>query len=176
MCNCNWAVEGWIRATHFYSYFDLILSLLSCLQGYFLAFSLEKAFVARWESRLITEEGYSTGKGVCWGPSQLGAWLIVQSSFITALNTDKNKKSEKESGEKGQSHAYGSVSTACHCHRLISHSPSMQLLLSHSSSPPFGGVVNSKGLCLHAIFLRSQWNCSAVAPRWIAPSTCQTFL
>lgn len=120
--------------------------------------------------------GIYIGKCVSWSPSQLGAQFIVRRSFITALNTEKNRKSENQSGEKEQSHAYGRVSIACHRHGLISHLPCMQLHLSYPSSLPFAGVENSKGLSLHAIFLRSQWKCCAEAPRWIVFCPSQTVL
>ena len=78
---------------------------------------------------------------------------------------------KREAEKRGSSHTYGSVSIAFHCHPLISHSLSMQLLLSHSSSPPFCWGGEFKGLCLPNVFLRSQWNCSAVASRWIRQRT-----
>lgn len=65
--------------------------------------------------------------------------------------TETPGESKKGSGEKRPSHAYGSVSVAFHCHRLISHSLGIQLFLSHSSSPPYsfgGGAFKGVLLCL----------------------------
>lgn len=68
-----------------------------------------KGYCVPDEEGLITEElYYIIGKGLCWGSSQLGTWLIVSSSFITAFNIDKQEESEKKAKrEKVQSHAYG---------------------------------------------------------------------
>ena len=52
-----------------------------------------------------------------------------------------------------------------HIHPAFISSWAIQVVL------PFAEEVNSKGLCLPAVFLRSRWNCSAAAPRWKEPST-----
>lgn len=71
-------------------------------------------------------------------------------SFITTLNTDKNRKSEKESAER---HRVMHMEVPLLTSTAIA-SFHIHLLLSHSSSPPFAEEVNSKGLCLACHFLK----------------------
>lgn len=100
-----------------------------------------KGYCVPDEEGLITEDlYYIIGKGLCWGSSQLGTWLIVSGSFITAFNTDEQEGGKKvKRKKKVQSHAYG---RGYQSHRFTF----IRLLLSHSG----------------CIFFRSQWECCEV--------------
>lgn len=100
-----------------------------------------------------------------WSPSQLGAWIIV-AEVEGKVAQWKGKR--RKGGRVIHMEASPLPSTAIlsfHIHSACSSSWAIQVVL------PFAGVVNSKGLCLPNVFLRSQWNCSAVASRWIRQRT-----
>lgn len=108
-----------------------------------------KGYCVPDEEGLITEElYYIIGKGLCWGSSQLGTWLIVSSSF----NTDKPEESEEE-GEK-EKKRFRVMHMEEGAKATVSHSACIRLLLSHS------------GLC-PAFSLKP----SEIAARWTAPCT-----
>lgn len=97
-------------------------------------------------------------------------------SFITTLNTDKNRKSEKESAERHRvMHMEVPLLTSTaiasfHIHSEFISSWAIQVAL------PLLRRWIQRVSALPAIFLRSQWNCSAVAWRWIVPSASQAVL
>lgn len=93
-----------------------------------------KSYCVPDEEGLITEElYYIIGKGICWGSSQLGTWLIVVSNFITAFNTIKQEDSKRESKKKKKisvMHMAGGANATGSC------SACTRLLLSHSGLFP----------------------------------------
>lgn len=97
-------------------------------------------------------------------------------SFITTLNTDKNRKSEKESAERHRvMHMEVPLLTSTaiasfHIHSEFISSWAIQVAL------PLPRRWIQRLSASPAIFLRSQWNCSAVAQRWIVPRASQTVL